>query len=424
MTVASAAAVFIFAALSLRPASAAKLIYKARIVEETGVVDMKQELKHSMVAYSGDGYHVAYLLRGSDFETWHLDAGKVVTVAHDVTQPYPSPVITYDGSIFAFVGELRDALGASAGKTVYVNGTPGSAFDRVSSLEVSEEGNHLAFKALSAPGWAVFWDGSPGPTFQEPPTDPIMSREGINIAYVGEFSDGKHIFLNHKPVGKTKTDRLFLTPDFSGQASEEVDFDGRKERRSIGLTGGGKRYSGFKDATEVLFSDDGRKMAVVDHPSAGEYRVLINGKQVGPAFYSLSGKLRFSPSGQAYWIALDESLKVRTLYRDGAALDTAEKFFGRRPPAFSSSGSRAAWISKDEGQKARLVVDGATVMRVADPPELGYVAFDSDRELHWISVSKRGFDVNCVLLDDGDEDSSVCMKTVRHLFPQAVSLLE
>ncbi len=278
-----------------------------------------------------------------------------------------------------------------------VNGVPGPAYDRISSVVFSQDGKRLAYAARKAGKWQVVIDGKEAlPLIAEPKflLFLVFSPDGKRLVYTiidGEHqhfaeggavgpaynmvfgkrfsSDGKHVLYFAKSAegecvvldniaGRTYPDihGAYLSPD-----GKHIAYIAAKNEQQL-MVVDGREGTGYERINSPKFSPDSQRVAYVAQ-TEGQAIVVEDGRGEGPVFEKIGYDTPvFSPDSRhmAYRAMRNGKWFVVLDGVVGPAWDSVPPYALK----FASTSRRFAYVAR-RGKRSLVVADGK-VLKTAE----------------------------------------------------------
>ncbi|HEV8195571.1 MAG TPA: hypothetical protein VGP87_02935 [Gemmatimonadales bacterium] len=261
----------------------------------------------------------------------------VAVVAQDPTGMYmfldgvKSPAYTsIDLRQVVFVGDRLVYVASTADHKWHavVNTTPGPGYDRLASLQLSDNGQHFALIGSNGAASAIITGGATGPA------PPVITGTGVSDLVIA--STGQVGYLG---AAGTSPHGPLKTPLYVG--SQQVYADTPAPFFGT-FPGTGEQKSGV----HIVFSPDGSKFAYAKQVPGG-VAAVIDGKT--SIAYDAIGQMHFSPdSKRAYFVGMKSGLEFVVI--DGQEMQGQSRVGNI---GFSADGSRFGYESQTS-----VVIDG------------------------------------------------------------------
>ncbi len=179
-------------------------------------------------------------------------------------------------------------------QTVWLDGKPQEAHDKVAALSFSPDSRWLAYAACRDGKWRIVVNGNPQAEYEAVGT-PLFSPDSLKLAYVAKRADGKRVVVMHgkpsEPYELISAGLLIFSPD-----SKQLVFGGVKDGRCYVVVDGRLHgpYDDLGTATGYQFSTDGKHLAYVILKD--KKLCVVRDGQLGPPSDDV-GDLVFSPDG-------------------------------------------------------------------------------------------------------------------------------
>jgi len=296
---------------------------------------------YTIPAFSPDGSHVAYPVKGTDgSDRLYID-----------TQPAP---LTGRLTFLRWSPQgdrLVYTVADDYGHLTIFDGSTSTAYTTVRSIRFSKDGKHLAYIAQPPEKVEreVVVDGKPGGLYRGV-GEPLVSDDGSRVIYVAMDDTSQHMLVDNGVAGPMYLRMGLPAMSANGQRVAYVAQAGANQWVVVDNGKPGNPYKGTLSG--VALSDDGQSLAYEVKVEAGVV-VVVNGTEYGP-FESAGASVAFGPGGK-WAIPVTTLDQKREILTEGAPVPFMSSM-GVSTVAFAKNKLVLIGTSTDTGAAAQVVI--------------------------------------------------------------------